>query len=169
MAADPALIATLSPQQVACLRLVGELRTSKQIAEILGISSHTVDTHLSNAVRKLAAANRMEAARLLGDAGGVLPPGPPQGLTGQSPPVATGPGPVIDRGGQQDDVAPVGRQVTLSRWLRLAIIAGGAVALVYAVVLVVVGAEVIMRMTGEYGRSRSAGVASSPPGASRGM
>ena len=67
MAADPALIATLSPQQVACLRLVGELRTSKQIAEILGISSHTVDTHLSNAVRKLAAANRMEAARLLGD------------------------------------------------------------------------------------------------------
>jgi len=173
MAADPALIATLSPQQVACLRLVGELRTSKQIAEILGISSHTVDTHLSNAVRKLAAANRMEAARLLGDAGGfppsAPPQSPPQGLTGQSPPVATGPGPVIDRAGQQDDVAPVGRQVTLSRWLRLAIIAGGAVALVYAVVLVVVGAEVIMRMTGEYGHSRSAGVASSPPGASRGM
>ena len=178
MAADPALIATLSPQQVACLRLVGELRTSKQIAEILGISSHTVDTHLSNAVRKLAAANRMEAARLLGDTAIAPPPGPapqaapptpPQRLTGQSPPVATSPAPVLDRAGQQDDVAPVGRQVTLSRWLRLAIIAGGAVALVYAVVLVVVGAEVIMRMTDEYGHSRSAGVASSPPGASRGM
>ncbi len=169
MAADPALIATLSPQQVACLRLVGELRTSKQIAEILGISSHTVDTHLSNAVRKLAAANRMEAARLLGDAAIAPPQAPPQQLTGQSPPVVASPAPVLDRAGQQDDVAPVGRQVTLSRWLRLAIIAGGAVALVYAVVLVVVGAEVIMRMTDEYGHSRSAGVASSPPGASRGM
>ena len=66
--ADPALIAALSPQQAACLRLVGELRTSKQIADILGISSHTVDTHLSNAVRRLGAANRMEAARLLAEA-----------------------------------------------------------------------------------------------------
>ncbi len=165
MAADPALIASLSPQQVACLRLVGELRTSKQIAEILGISSHTVDTHLSNAVRKLGAANRMEAARLLADAA----IGPPERLTGQSPPLAAAPDPAIDRAGQHDDAGPAGRQVTLSRWIRLAIIAGGAVALVYAVVLVVVGAEVIMRMTEQYSHSRSAGVAAPRGGASRGM
>jgi DNA-binding CsgD family transcriptional regulator len=166
--ADPALIAALSPQQAACLRLVGELRTSKQIAEILGISSHTVDTHLSNAVRKLGAANRMEAARLLGDAAPAPPPAPPERLTGQSPPVAAATLRAIDLAGQHDGVEPAGRQVTLSRWLRLAIIAGGAVALVYAVVLVVVGAEVIMRMTEQYGHSRSAGPAPSPAGAPRG-
>lgn len=165
MPPDPALIASLSPQQVACLRLVAELRTSKQIAEILGISSHTVDTHLSNAVRKLGVASRMEAARCLADAAA----GPPDRLTGQSPPVAAPAPPALDRPGQHDDVEPVGRQVTLSRWLRLAIIAGGAVALVYAVVLVVVGAEVITRMTEQYGRPHTAGVAHPRQGASRGM
>jgi len=178
MAADPALIASLSPQQVACLRLVGELRTSKQIADILGISSHTVDTHLSNAVRRLGAANRMEAARLLAEATAKVPVpapppasagAPPQRLTGQSPPVAATPTPALHDAGQHDGVQPAGRQVTLSRWLRLAIIAGGAVALVYAVVLVVVGAEVIMRMTERYSHSRSAGVAAPHGGTSRGI
>ena len=176
MAADPALIASLSPQQVACLRLVGELRTSKQIADILGISSHTVDTHLSNAVRRLGAANRMEAARLLAEATAKVPipspvsaGAPPQRLTGQSPPVAATPPPALHDAGQHDGVEPAGRQVTLSRWLRLAIIAGGAVALVYAVVLVVVGAEVIMRMTERYSHSRSAGVAAPHGGTSRGI
>jgi len=163
MAADPALIVSLSPQQVACLRLVGELRTSKQIAEILGISSHTVDTHLSNAVRKLGASNRMEAARLLAEG----PAGPPERLTGQSPPVAADPEPVVQGPRQHDDVEPAGRQVTLSRWLRLAIIVGGAIALVYAVVLVVVGAEVITRMTGQFGHPEPAGVAA-PHGARHG-
>ena len=176
MAADPALIASLSPQQVACLRLVGELRTSKQIADILGISSHTVDTHLSNAVRRLGAANRMEAARLLAETTAMVPApppvsagAPPQRLTGQSPPVAATPPPALHDAGQHDGVEPAGRQVTLSRWLRLAIIAGGAVALVYAVVLVVVGAEVIMRMTERYSHSRSAGVAAPHGGTSRGI
>jgi DNA-binding CsgD family transcriptional regulator len=180
MAADPALIASLSPQQVACLRLVGELRTSKQIADILGISSHTVDTHLSNAVRRLGAANRMEAARLLAEATAKVPVpapapppasagAPPQRLTGQFPPVAATPTPALHDAGQHDGVEPAGRQVTLSRWLRLAIIAGGAVALVYAVVLVVVGAEVIMRMTERYSHSRSAGVAAPHGGTSRGI
>jgi DNA-binding CsgD family transcriptional regulator len=141
MAADPAQIASLSPQQVACLRLVAELRTSKQISELLGISSHTVDTHLSNAARKLGAANRMEAARLLVD----LAPNPPERLTGQSPPVVEA---TLDQpeAASQHVTAPVGRQVTLPRWTRLAIIVGGAVALVYAVVLIVIGAEAITRM-----------------------
>lgn len=180
MAADPALIASLSRQQVACLRLVGELRTSKQIADILGISSHTVDTHLSNAVRRLGAANRMEAARLLAEATAMAPipvptpppapaEAPPRRLTGQSPPVAATLPPALHDAGQHDGVEPAGRQVTLSRWLRLAIIAGGAVALVYAVVLVVVGAEVIMRMTERYSHSRSVEVAAPRGGASRGI
>ena len=164
MTADPTLIDSLSPQQVACLRLVAELRTSKQIAEILGISSHTVDTHLSNAVRKLGVSNRMEAARELADV--AIPP--PGRLTGQSPPVVAAPTSPPERPGQHDDVEPAGRQVTLSRWLRLAIIVGGAVALVYAVVLVVVGAEVIMRMAERYGHPETAGVAHPGVGASRG-
>jgi DNA-binding CsgD family transcriptional regulator len=144
VASAPDPISTLSPQQVACLRLVAELRTSKQISEILGISSHTVDSHLSNAVRKLGAANRMEAARMLAD----IPADPPERLTGQSSPVAAAPILPPQETRQQELAEPVGRQVTLPRWTRLAIIVGGAIALVYAVVLIVVGAEAITRMVG---------------------
>lgn len=162
MSPAPSLIDTLSPQQVACLRLVADLRTSKQISELLGISSHTVDTHLSNAVRKLGVANRMEAARLLAEACAT----PPERLTDQSPPVAdmavTTPQPL-----SQAAAAPVGRRVTLPRWTRLAIIAGGAVALVYAVILIIVGAEVLTRMAKGSSHPAKAEATSSRPGASR--
>lgn len=164
MPVDPTLIASLSPQQVACLRLVAELRTSKQIAEILGISSHTVDTHLSNAVRKLSVLNRMEAARLLVES----PLSPPERLTGQSPPVASDVQTPAELSHQFDSGEPVGRQVSLSRWTRLAIIVGGAIALVYAVVLIVAGAEVITRMTEKYSHPTPAGVPHPRQGASRG-
>ncbi|RYD27659.1 MAG: LuxR family transcriptional regulator, partial [Lysobacteraceae bacterium] len=136
--------------------------TSKQISEILGISSHTIDTHLSNAVRKLGAANRMEAARLLAEA----PLIPPERLTDQSPPVVASttdhPDPV-----SQLATAPVGRQVTLPRWTRLAIIVGGAIALVYAVVLIIVGAEVLTRMAMSNRRLPQAEATATPLGTSR--
>lgn len=162
MPADATLLAPLSPQQIACLRLVADLRTSKQISELLGISSHTVDTHLSNAVRKLGAANRMEAARLLVEAEGI----PPQRLTDQLPPVVE---PPCNTAEVPDQLvaAPVGRQVTLPRWTRLVIIAGGAVALVYAVVLIIVGAEVLTRMARSYSHLTNAEATSSRAGASR--
>jgi DNA-binding CsgD family transcriptional regulator len=162
MAADPSLIALLSPQQIACLRLVAELRTSKQISEILGISSHTIDTHLSNAVRKLGVANRLEAARLLAEAS----PRPRERLTGQPPPVVEV---TLDQPetASQHVAAPVGRQVTLPRWTRLAIIVGSAVALVYAVILIIVGAEVLTRMAKSYSQPTNAEATRSRLGASR--
>lgn len=164
MSSDPGLIATLSPQQVACLRLVAELRTSKQISERLGISSHTVDTHLSNAVRKLGAANRLDAARLLVEASFA----PPERLTDQSPPVANENACAAESGSQLV-AAPVGRQVMLPRWTRLAIIVCGAVALVYAVILIIVGAEVLNRMAFAYGHPTNAEATKPRPGASREM
>ncbi|SFP70410.1 helix-turn-helix domain-containing protein [Sphingomonas rubra] len=162
MPADATLIESLSPQQIACLRLVADLRTSKQISELLGISSHTVDTHLSNAVRKLGVSSRMEAARLLVEAS----PNPPERLTDQSPPVAEA-AVIPSEPSSQLVAAPVGRQVTLPRWTRLVIIAGGAVALVYAVVLIIVGAEVLTRMARSYSHPTNAEATSSRAGASR--
>lgn len=54
----------LTEGQKACLRLVYEHRTSKEIARILDISPYTVDQRLDAARRKLNAGSRAEAARL---------------------------------------------------------------------------------------------------------
>lgn len=48
-----------------CLRLVWQDQTSKDIARTLGISPHTVDRRVKQAIRTLGVANRREAARLL--------------------------------------------------------------------------------------------------------
>lgn len=58
-------IARLSTRQLACLRLVAELKKTEQIAAELGISPSTVNTHIERAVTMLGAANRREAARLV--------------------------------------------------------------------------------------------------------
>lgn len=59
--------ATLSPNltegQKACLRLVVQHYTSKEIARTLGISPFTVDQRLDAARRKLNAASRKDAAK----------------------------------------------------------------------------------------------------------
>jgi DNA-binding CsgD family transcriptional regulator len=55
--------AELTEGQKACLRLVDDHHTSKEIARILGISSFTVDQRLDHARRKLNAANRKDAAK----------------------------------------------------------------------------------------------------------
>jgi len=54
----------LTEGQKACLRLVVQLHTSKEIARTLGISPFTVDQRLDAARRKLNAASRIDAAKI---------------------------------------------------------------------------------------------------------
>jgi len=54
----------LTEGQKACLRLVGQHQTSKEIARTLGISPFTVDQRLDAARRKLDAASRIDAAKI---------------------------------------------------------------------------------------------------------
>lgn len=58
-------VARLSARQRDCLRLVGALMKTEQIAAELGISPSTVNTHIERAVILLGAPNRREAARLV--------------------------------------------------------------------------------------------------------
>ena len=58
-------VAQLSEGQRDCLRLVYKHMTSKDIARILNVSPHTVDMRLRTAMKTLAVANRIEAARML--------------------------------------------------------------------------------------------------------
>ncbi len=57
--ADP-----LSDREREVLRMAGEGATNKQIGASLGLSSGTVRNYLSEAIGKLDAANRVEAARI---------------------------------------------------------------------------------------------------------
>lgn len=51
----------LTPRELEILTLLGEGLVNKQIAERLGISEHTVKTHLAAIYEKLQASNRAEA------------------------------------------------------------------------------------------------------------
>jgi DNA-binding CsgD family transcriptional regulator len=62
MSAQPPL--HLTEGQKACLRLVVQHHTSKEIARTLGISPFTVDQRLDAARRKLNAASRIDAAKI---------------------------------------------------------------------------------------------------------
>jgi DNA-binding CsgD family transcriptional regulator len=66
----------LTEGQKACLRLVDDHHTSKEIARKLGISPFTVDQRLDAARRKLKAASRKDAAKLFAamERGGVSEP-----------------------------------------------------------------------------------------------
>ena len=44
---------TLTPREIEVLKLVGEGYTSPEIAQMLGISSKTVDKHRANMMKKL--------------------------------------------------------------------------------------------------------------------
>lgn len=63
-AAEDAL-SRLSEGQLACLRLVMDGRTSKEIAKTLAISPHTVDQRLRLAIQILNVTSRFEAARMV--------------------------------------------------------------------------------------------------------
>jgi len=58
-------LARVPEGQRACLRLVLRHMSSKEIGRTLGISSHTVDQRLKQAMRTLGASSRVEAARML--------------------------------------------------------------------------------------------------------
>jgi DNA-binding CsgD family transcriptional regulator len=58
-------INALTETQKTCLRLVHDHLSSKDIARKLGCSPHTVDTHVRNAIKLLAAQNRFDAAKQL--------------------------------------------------------------------------------------------------------
>lgn len=59
----------LSERERVCLRLAGQGRTSPEIAQKLGLSVGTVRNYLSEAIGKLGAGNRVEAARLAREKG----------------------------------------------------------------------------------------------------
>lgn len=56
---------SITESQRACLRLVGEGMSSKEIAIKTGLSPRTVDEYVNRASKTLGATNRREAARIL--------------------------------------------------------------------------------------------------------
>ena len=63
MSSDP--LARLTPKELACLRLVAQRMSSKEIAGELGIAKTSVDTYCNRARAKLGVGGRYEAARLV--------------------------------------------------------------------------------------------------------
>lgn len=61
----PDQIDRLTDSQRSYLRLVFEHKSSKEIAQQLGISAHTVDKRIKEAMRVLGVRSRVEAARML--------------------------------------------------------------------------------------------------------
>ncbi len=57
-------VSGLTAVRQECLRLVGEGHSSKEIAQILGLSHRTVDQYLHEATRSLGATNRRQAAKI---------------------------------------------------------------------------------------------------------
>lgn len=55
---------TLPEGQKACLRLVAQGMSSKEIAKALDLTPHTVDTYLKASMARLGATNRRDAARM---------------------------------------------------------------------------------------------------------
>ena len=56
----------ISKRQMDCMRWIAVGKTSQEIAELLSISEHTVNHHISNVCTKLGAASRAHAvAKLL--------------------------------------------------------------------------------------------------------
>lgn len=58
-------LSQLTTMERACLELVAQRRSSKEIAKQLGIAKSSVDTYCDRARSKLAVADRYAAARLL--------------------------------------------------------------------------------------------------------
>lgn len=57
-------IKILSPQETSVLKLIDEGNRSKDIADILGISLHTVSRHRQNIIAKLRVHNSVEACKI---------------------------------------------------------------------------------------------------------
>jgi DNA-binding NarL/FixJ family response regulator len=63
--APHALVNRLRPRELAILRLYADGFQTRQIAELLVLSPHTVRTHVRNALRRLGVSSRSEAVELL--------------------------------------------------------------------------------------------------------
>ena len=68
-AAEPVVASPLSPRETEILRLVAKGLDFDTVGELLGISSHTVVTHVKNIYRKLAVHSRGEAVYEAGQMG----------------------------------------------------------------------------------------------------
>jgi DNA-binding CsgD family transcriptional regulator len=77
---DALRVQQLSPGQLECLQLVNQHLSSKEIATELGISPHTVDQRIRQALQILGVERRSQAARLV-----ALYNGPYQRLIHQTP------------------------------------------------------------------------------------
>ncbi len=53
---------SLTPRQIEVLRWTADGKSSAQVAEILGLSEHTVHFHVKNSIARLGAANKVAAA-----------------------------------------------------------------------------------------------------------
>lgn len=82
--ADPSDISRLlTPMEVACLRLVAQHLSSREIAARLGIAKTSVDTYCNRARAKLKVDDRFAAARLLGESEAAPRTDPAQSGAGQ--------------------------------------------------------------------------------------
>ncbi|CAN7467262.1 helix-turn-helix domain-containing protein [Phenylobacterium sp. LjRoot219] len=108
----------LTPQERECLRLVAQQRSSKEIAQALGISKASVDTYCNRARAKLGVASRREAAQL------VLEGSPAVTAPAFPPPLTAAAGPAV--------VTLLPPVSSLGPAARLTVILGGAVALALA-------------------------------------
>lgn len=74
---------SLSEGQKACLRLVAQGMSSKEIAKALGLAPQTVDTYVKTSMARLGVSSRREAARIVASEGISQKSGsPPAGLAG---------------------------------------------------------------------------------------
>jgi LuxR family transcriptional regulator, quorum-sensing system regulator BjaR1 len=56
--------AGLTPREIECIRWAADGKSEWEISIILHVSEHTADKHLSNAIKKLKAANRSQAVAM---------------------------------------------------------------------------------------------------------
>lgn len=159
---DGERISRLSEGQKQCLRLVSQLKTSKEIARELAISPHTVDQRVKRAMRTLEVDSRADAARLLVErdrAGGLY-----QGLVYQRPDiedsVSVPPQPDAEDGAEIADPAarhvaagpeqeapdPEGRS-DLNVWQRLGLILAIAIGSALSFGAILAGLDALSRLS----------------------
>lgn len=80
------VLARLTAQEQACLRLVAQRMSSKEIAAELGIAKTSVDTYCNRARQKLGVSDRYAAARMLtAEVAAPAPKAAPEAAVAQSP------------------------------------------------------------------------------------
>lgn len=141
----------LTPRERDCLRLVGQARSSKEIAIELGLSPFTVDEYVRSAVAKTGARNRREAARLLGEEESLSPErlgDEPRALVeGASPPAPSSPAGSEGVPGRRIPFLRQGRRYNDLGWReRLFWIVAGALAIVVLFSQLANGMQVIESM-----------------------